>query len=205
MSKSNPKEKLRRRGNDMYLKYFYNSDTIINEIVFKYDNDILISNDICQVVFNTCDTTTEQIYELILYYPNKLKEINNITDDVVKELYSLYGVTIDIMKQSKGVNVRGKIVNIARRRAKENNIPFNLTSEDIILVEHCIYLGVPLEYGNIKMTKHSASIDKIIPELGYVKGNIQIISSLANNMKSYSTHEELITFSKNVLKLNEGN
>jgi len=204
MSKSNAKEKLRRRGEYMYFKYFYNSDKIINEVVSNYDNDIVIPNDMCQVVFNTIETTGEQIYELILYYPNKLKEINNITDDVINDLYNMYGVTIDIMKRSKGVNVRGKIVNTARQRAKETGITFNLTSEDIVLVEHCVYLGVPLEYGNTKMGKHSASIDKIIPELGYDVGNVQIISSLANNMKSYSTNDELITFSKNVLKMYGG-
>ena len=41
-------------------------------------------------------------------------------------------------------------------------------------------------------------MDKIIPELGYVKGNVRIISTLANTMKSNATKDQLLTFAKNI-------
>jgi hypothetical protein len=41
-------------------------------------------------------------------------------------------------------------------------------------------------------------LDKIIPELGYVKGNVRIISTLANTMKSNATKDQLLTFAKNI-------
>jgi hypothetical protein len=41
-------------------------------------------------------------------------------------------------------------------------------------------------------------LDKIIPELGYVKGNVRIISTLANTMKSNAIKDQLLTFAKNI-------
>ena len=48
----------------------------------------------------------------------------------------------------------------------------------------------------------SPSIDKIDPKKGYVRGNIQIISMLANCMKRNASPKELRTFAKWVLKEN---
>lgn len=92
-------------------------------------------------------------------------------------------------------------------RALKNNIPFNIDLNDLIIPEYCPLLGIKLlkrEYG-IKYEKrgfhmNSPSIDKIVPELGYVKGNVRVISMKANAMKYSATQEELITFCTNVLK-----
>ncbi len=66
---------------------------------------------------------------------------------------------------------------------------------------HCPYLGCELTYitgqGRLDTT---ASVDKIDPELGYVKGNVQVISDLANRMKNSATLQQLTTFAKNVLE-----
>lgn len=99
---------------------------------------------------------------------------------------------------------RIQIFNSAKARAKKYEIPFNLEVEDIELREYCPLLGIKLErkpYGKGgSFQPNSPSLDKIIPELGYVKGNIEIISMKANIMKSNATINELKTFADNILR-----
>lgn len=72
----------------------------------------------------------------------------------------------------------------ARRRAKNQNIPFSIDIEDIHIPEVCPILNIPIVIGTGKISKQSPTLDKIIPELGYVKGNIAVISAKANALKS---------------------
>lgn len=90
----------------------------------------------------------------------------------------------------------------AKKNAKKSNWEFNLDKSDIVLPTHCKYLGVKLSYNKLDSNKDDYfSIDRIDSSKGYVKGNIQIISRLANTMKNNATSEQLITFSENILKL----
>jgi len=76
-------------------------------------------------------------------------------------------------------------------RAKKRGVPFDLTVEDIVIPSHCPCLNIPLKKGIGERTDNSPSIDCIIPELGYVKTNVQVISWRANHLKSDGTREEL--------------
>ena len=90
-----------------------------------------------------------------------------------------------------------------KSNCKKYGIPFNLTPEDLVVPEFCPYLGIKLTW--IDGIQHDAtpSIDRIIPELGYVKGNVQVISYLANSMKRNASIEQLITFAENIVKLHK--
>jgi len=79
----------------------------------------------------------------------------------------------------------------ARRRAKVAGLPFNLTVGDIIIPEYCPVLGIKLEPGSKKYHAASPSLDRIVPEKGYVKGNVAVISFRANRLKGDGTIEEL--------------
>lgn len=94
-----------------------------------------------------------------------------------------------------------KLFDAARRRAKRDGYPFTLELSDIIIPEFCPILGVRLVPGNRKGPRPDApSLDKITPELGYVPGNIQVISHKANSMKHNASREELISFAEWVMK-----
>lgn len=85
---------------------------------------------------------------------------------------------------------------------KNYNYDFNIEVGDIEIPDTCPYLNILLSTDiKDKNKDHYYSIDRIDSDKGYVKGNIQIISFLANTMKNKSTKEQLITFSKNVLYL----
>ena len=82
----------------------------------------------------------------------------------------------------------------ARKRAERDNLPFDIDTDYIYsIIPHdaiCPILKVPMVYN----TRYTMSIDKIVPELGYVKGNVQIISIRANQMKTDATSSELKLF-----------
>ena len=80
---------------------------------------------------------------------------------------------------------------VCRKVAKELGLPFNLEEPDIVIPEFCPVLGIRLEFPSKSRTDASVSIDRIIPSLGYVKGNIVIVSWRANFIKSDATLEEL--------------
>lgn len=85
---------------------------------------------------------------------------------------------------------------------KKTKREFDLELEDIIIPSHCPYLNIELTTDpNNSLQPNYYSIDRIDSSKGYVKGNTQIISLLANTMKSNATTEQLISFSQNVLKI----
>ena len=90
----------------------------------------------------------------------------------------------------------------AKSRAKIGNIPFNLTLEDISIPDTCPLLGIPIEVQPKKgYHPNSPSLDKIIPEKGYTKGNVWVISNRANTLKNDATLTELKTLVENLEKL----
>lgn len=86
--------------------------------------------------------------------------------------------------------------NNAKSRARREGLPFNITPEDCVIPSHCPVLGLPLVIGRGKLTSSSPTLDKIIPELGYVKGNVAVISHRANRIKSDASAAELLLIAR---------
>lgn len=72
----------------------------------------------------------------------------------------------------------------AKQRAKRHNLPFNLTESDILIPKYCPIFGFEMQSQYGKQCDISPSVDRINPKLGYIKGNVIVISHLANRVKS---------------------
>lgn len=86
-------------------------------------------------------------------------------------------------------NPEKTIFNRVKARAKQNNIEFNLTIDDIVIPKKCPVLDIDIiPFDN---SVHSPSVDRLDPNKGYIKGNIKIISKKANAIKQNATSDEL--------------
>jgi len=98
-------------------------------------------------------------------------------------------------------NLEQTMLNSCKRVAKAKNIPFNLTIDDIVIPSHCPVLGIELQSKYGIRSDGSPSIDRIIPERGYVRGNVIVISMRANRIKNDATVEELVKIANFYKKL----
>ena len=83
-----------------------------------------------------------------------------------------------------------KLLSGAKHRAEQQGVPFDLTASDVHVPCDCPALGIPLLVGE-RVTDNSPTLDKIIPALGYIRGNVVVISHLANRIKSNATPEQI--------------
>ena len=85
-----------------------------------------------------------------------------------------------------------------KERAKKQRLPVLITEDDIITSSYCPILGIELKvnHGALGGRSDSPSIDRKDSTQGYVKGNVWIISQLANQMKSNATPEQLRRFAR---------
>lgn len=104
----------------------------------------------------------------------------------------------DVWNRNKRTHISKTLYNI-KRRAKTFDIPLNIDHKFLcnIAPNVCPVFGFPLRWGhgNAEVKGHvgddSPSLDRIIPENGYVKGNVAWISMRANQIKSSATEREL--------------
>lgn len=84
-----------------------------------------------------------------------------------------------------------------KQSAKKRNLQFNLTESylnELSFPLTCPILGVELLYNHRGYHPHKPSVDRIDSDLGYVQGNIQILSFSANRAKNNLTDAELKKF-----------
>lgn len=101
----------------------------------------------------------------------------------------------DKINKARRNTPENQILTRCKNRAKEQGLDFNLELSDIVLPTHCPVFKTKLEYAASK-PEHRYSIDRIDSTKGYIKGNVQIISQLANTMKNNATPAQLIMFAK---------
>jgi hypothetical protein len=82
-----------------------------------------------------------------------------------------------------------------RARAAAKGIAHTLTPADLLpLPRTCPALGIVLDYDASQgggANDNYASVDRIVPEKGYVNGNVVVVSQRANRIKNDAHPEEL--------------
>jgi hypothetical protein len=82
----------------------------------------------------------------------------------------------------------------AKKRAVKKGVPFDINAKYIvsIMTEECPIFGNKFQWrGNGSILPTSPSLDRIDPSKGYVEGNVMVISSKANNIKSAYTSSDI--------------
>lgn len=114
---------------------------------------------------------------------NKLHD-DNLKRQSYREYKRAYRMTIPQRK---------KLFHRAKSRAKRRGLQFDLELSDITIPSVCPVLGIPLVVGS---ADGAPSLDRVKSELGYVKGNVAVISKRANVIKSDATSRELFLVAK---------
>ena len=98
----------------------------------------------------------------------------------------------------------------AYRRAGIKGLEFDLPSYKDLpkMPKYCPILKTPFKVGALKGsngggTDNSPSLDRIDNNKGYIKGNLQIISRKANQMKNNANFEEIEMLYKYMKKIKE--
>lgn len=78
----------------------------------------------------------------------------------------------------------------ALKRAIDRDLPFSLKKDAIAVPKTCPALGVKLELRS-RRSACSPSLDRIVPERGYVPDNIRVISDRANRLKGNRSLHDL--------------
>ena len=81
---------------------------------------------------------------------------------------------------------------IAKYRAPKLGLDFNIEVLDVVVPDVCPVLGTPLKVSvGGKRSDCTPSLDRVNNSMGYVKGNVRVISLRANKLKSDATLAEL--------------
>ena len=87
------------------------------------------------------------------------------------------------------------LLHSTKYNAKAKGFEWSLSRKDIIIPDRCPVFNTPFQYN----TWFSMSVDRIDSTKGYISGNVQVISRLANSMKRDATNTQLKQFAKWIL------
>lgn len=90
-------------------------------------------------------------------------------------------------KRFDDAHIAHYLIRQARKRAKKKGLECTIRPSDILVPERCPILGVLLKKNRGQWSNDSYSLDRIDSTLGYVPGNVRVISWWANYLKSNLT------------------
>jgi hypothetical protein len=87
---------------------------------------------------------------------------------------------------------RMKMLSAAKQRAKLRGLDCNITVADITIPTHCPLLGIRIEIGDGIISDNAPTLDRIENNAGYVRGNVIVVSHVANRCKGASGSADLL-------------
>ena len=178
------KEKIAEKGK-RYRKKIQRSiwpEKIINEIINLYKTGKTLE----EISFIT-GKKIQSLRGKLIEYKVYIRDPNTYSEEEWKKYRMAYA--------KKKPEVRA--LHGARARAKEKELPINIDIEYLRDIwpedDKCPALDIEFRQGNNGISLDSSpSLDRIVPELGYIKGNVQWISKLANQIMSSATPDQVI-------------
>jgi DNA-binding CsgD family transcriptional regulator len=135
---------------------------------------------------------------------SEISKILNISDSSISYIAKNMNLKPNWTKRSyytKLDKIKGYMIRNVKFSAKRRNLEFDLDYTDIILPKVCPLLNIPLNYNSNFQDISYPTIDRIDNNKGYIKGNIWVISRLANSMKNSANFEQLNNFCINMQTL----
>lgn len=101
----------------------------------------------------------------------------------------------------------------AKKRARKKNIKINITTEDLKYIWEkqngiCRYTGWQLinsDEERVEKKERLASLDRIDSRKGYIRGNVQFVSYIAQISKNMFPETTFLNFCETVTKYKESN
>ena len=88
----------------------------------------------------------------------------------------------------------------SKRRARIKNLPFNLTSNYLESIFpknfRCPILNYKMRVSNKSLGRLSPTLDRINPRKGYIKGNVEFVTNIANLMMTSANGKDIKKFVK---------
>jgi hypothetical protein len=100
-------------------------------------------------------------------------------------------VTPPCRRRKPTEKTRRRLLALAKLRAKRGSLPFTITLAHVHIPARCPALGIALRVGRGVSTYQSPTLDRLVPSLGYIPGNVEVISHRANTIKNSASVGEM--------------
>lgn len=156
---------------------------------------------ICQQCLSEKPLTTENFH----YRSDTLKFRSKCRDCHKARCHARHQTRSDEQRQKDAARYMStpapeRLWKLAKARAAKKEIEFDIAISDIVVPERCpIFESIILNSHDL----HSCpTLDRIDNRLGYVRGNVHVISHRANSIKGFATYDELTAVANYISGLN---
>lgn len=195
---------------DVFLSLYHKglNDTKIAKILNIHVYHVLkLRHTLNLPIMNLTQQYKDKIIEFVNigYSDQRIAKELNISNSMVNYIRHKLKLKTNFIErnyETKEDRIKGYMIRNVKYSAKRRNLEFDLDYKDITLPKYCPLLEIELTYNNREFNNmYFPTIDRIDNSKGYIKGNVIVISRLANAMKNQATFEQLKCFSKNIIKI----